>query len=332
MVSASTETRHPASEGLHQRTAGDVLAILLDAQIAALGVLRPALPALEAAAEAAAATLGAGGRLAYAGAGSSGLMALADCLELAGTFGIALSRTPMLFAGGTASLNQLAGAVEDKPDRARQEVAAAGIGAGDMVLVLSASGRTPYALAIAREARERGVRIAGFANAPGTPLLGLAEFPVLLDTGAEVITGSTRLGAATAQKVALNLLSVLVGIRLGHVHDGFMVNLHADNAKLVDRAARVVMAVAGVDRAAAEAAIAATAGAVKPAILVARGMTPDAARAALERSGGHLALLTTQKEKNQHGEQHDQDGEKTEDHIEMRFPGRPAARRGGTRR
>jgi N-acetylmuramic acid 6-phosphate etherase len=131
--------------------------------------------------------------------------------------------------------------------------------------------------------------VAGFANVAGSPLLTLAHLPVLLETGAEIVSGSTRMGAGTAQKAALNLMSVLVGIRLGHVHDGYMVNVLADNAKLRDRAAGIVAAVAAVDAATARAALAATEGAVKPAVLVARGLSPDAASAALDAADGHLS-------------------------------------------
>lgn len=289
MINISTESRHMASEGLHGLAAGEILAVLLAAQSAAVEALHPALPALEHVAAYAVHVLKGEGKLAYAGAGSSGLMALADCLELAGTFGIDPARTPMLFAGGAEALLRMAGAVEDDPDLARADVERARLGIGDLVLVLSASGTTPYALTVAREAKARGARVAGIANVAGSPLLELADFPVLVETGAEVISGSTRMGAATAQKVALNMLSVLVGIGLGHVHDGYMVNVLADNAKLVGRASRIVMALGGVDEAAAKVALVATGGAVKPAILVARGMTPQAALAALEKSGGHLA-------------------------------------------
>ncbi|MCX7287194.1 MAG: N-acetylmuramic acid 6-phosphate etherase, partial [Rhodobacterales bacterium] len=117
----------------------------------------------------------------------------------------------------------------------------------------------------------------------------LSQVPVLLDTGAEIVAGSTRLGAATAQKVALNLISVLLGVQLGHVHDGMMVNLIADNAKLRDRAARIVAQVAGVDTGIARVALNRTNGAVKPAVLVARGASPDAASSRLDRAGGMLA-------------------------------------------
>ncbi|ABL70560.1 N-acetylmuramic acid 6-phosphate etherase [Paracoccus denitrificans] len=291
MTASGTEARHPASTGLHARSGGDVLGILLQAQVSALAALEAALPALERAAEAAGAALRRGGKLGYAGAGSSGLMALADCLELAGTFGIAPERTPMMFAGGAEALLHLKGSVEDDPALALADLDRAGLAAGDVILCLSASGRTPYALAIATAAQERGVTVAGFANVAGSALLERADIPVLIETGAEVVSGSTRMGAATAQKVALNMLSVLVAIRLGHVHDGYMVNLVADNIKLVDRAARIVAAVAGVTRDEAEVALSRTGGAVKPAILVARGMASDTAEARLAETGGLLAPL-----------------------------------------
>lgn len=293
MTAQSTEARHPASAGFHALTDAQALSTLLDAQMSALTAVRAAFPALEQAAARSADVLRAGGKMAYAGAGSSGLMALADSLELAGTFGIAPDRTPLMFAGGAAALLHLTGAVEDDPDLARADLAQAGIGAGDVVLCLSASGATPYTLVVAREAAVRGATIIGFANVAGSALLDLADIPVLLETGAEVVSGSTRMGAATAQKAALNLLSALVGVRLGHVHDGYMVNLIADNAKLVDRAARIVADISGVSRAMAEAALAQTGGAVKPAILVARGQSPAEAKAALAESGGHLSAALT---------------------------------------
>lgn len=293
MTAQSTEARHPASAGFHALTDAQALSTLLDAQMSALTAVRAAFPALEQAAARSADVLRAGGKMAYAGAGSSGLMALADSLELAGTFGIAPDRTPLMFAGGAAALLHLTGAVEDDPDLARVDLAQAGIGAGDVVLCLSASGTTPYTLVVAREAAARGATIVGFANVAGSALLDLADIPVLLETGAEVVSGSTRMGAATAQKAALNLLSALVGVRLGHVHDGYMVNLIADNAKLVDRAARIVADISGVSRAMAEAALAQTGGAVKPAILVARGQSPAEAKAALAESGGHLSAALT---------------------------------------
>ncbi len=289
MTERSTEARHPDSAGLHAAPAEVALARLLDAQAAALQAVRPAIPALARVAEAAAQSLGAGGKLAYAGAGSSGLMALSDGLELAGTFGIPPRQTPVLFAGGAAALLHMTGEVEDDPALAAADVAAAGLSAGDLVLCVSASGRTPYTLEVARLARAAGATVAGMANVAGSRLLEISDLPVLLDTGPEVVAGSTRMGAATAQKVALNMVSVLMGIRLGHVHDGFMVNLTADNQKLRDRAARIVSAVSETNLDISLAALETTQGAVKPAVLVARGRTADEAAKDLQNSGGHLA-------------------------------------------
>ena len=205
------------------------------------------------------------------------------------TSAVAPDRVPVLFAGGTDALLHMTGAVEDDPNLALADLDRAGLNQGDMLVILSASGTTPYALVLAKAAAAWGVRVAGIANVPGSPLLGQAEIAVLLDTGPEVVSGSTRMGAGTAQKAALNLMSTLIGIKLGHVHDGYMVNVVADNAKLVDRAARIVAEIARVARPAAEAALAATGGAVKPAVLVARGFSPAAARDELAKAGGHLA-------------------------------------------
>ena len=289
MADRPTEALHPLSAGLHLAPAAEVLARALAAQETALSALHPVLPALERAAECAAAALRRGGKLAYAGAGSSGLMALADCLELLGTFGIPPDRTPMLFAGGADALLKMTGGVEDDPALAAADVARAGLGAGDVVIAVSASGATPYTIAVCDLATKAGVQIVGIANVPDSALLRMAQVPVLLETGAEIVAGSTRLGAATAQKVALNLISVLVGVQLGHVHDGMMVNVVADNAKLRDRAARIVAQVAGVDTGIARVALNRTNGAVKPAVLVARGASPSAASDRLDRAGGMLA-------------------------------------------
>lgn len=288
MTSRRTEARHPSSDGLQAASAEVALERLLDAQSSALSAVRPALSDIARAAEACAEALRTGHRMIYAGAGSSGLMALADCLELAGTFGIPPDRTPMLLAGGAASLLHMTGAVEDDPEMALADLRRVRPVPGDVLLCLSASGATPYTLAVAAGAKAAGATIAGFANVAGSALLAIADIAVLTDTGPEVVAGSTRMGAATAQKVALNMLSVLVGLRLGHVHEGYMVNVVADNAKLADRAARIVADLAGVDPAAASAALRASGGAVKPAVLIAFGATAGDAIALLDRHAGHL--------------------------------------------
>ena len=287
MADTATEARHERAVGIQSLPPADVLARLLDGQRHAAAAVAPAIPSLAAAAEAAAASLRSGHRLAYAGAGTSGVMALADALELLGTFGIPPERTPILLAGGAATLVSMAGDVEDVAEDAARDAARAGLGAGDALVAVSASGSTPYTLAVVEAAR--GATVIGIANVAGSPLLAAADIPVLLDTGPELVAGSTRMGAGTAQKIALNLISTLAGIALGHVHDGYMVNLTADNAKLRRRAAGIVGAVTRTPPEAAAAALDATGGAVKPAILVAAGARDAAhARALLADSGGHL--------------------------------------------
>lgn len=293
MPDRATEGQHPGSAGLHSAPAHVAAARLLDAQIAAVTAVRPSLPTLAAAAEAAANALMAGRRMAYAGAGSSGLMALSDCLELFGTFGIPLAQTPILFAGGAGALIHMTGAVEDDPAQAASDLDRVAFKAGDVVICVSASGSTPYTVAVAQGAKARGAQVIGIACVDPSPVLQLADWPVFLNTGPEVVAGSTRMGAATAQKVALNMLSVLIAIRLGHVHDGYMVNVVADNAKLLARATAIVSALSGRGLDAARIALGESAGAVKPAVLIARGADPDRAAALLRTSNGHLSAALT---------------------------------------
>lgn len=297
MAIAQTERAHVSAKGFDLRQPQDALDILATAQMGAAWSVRSALPAIADAAEAAARCLSHGGRLAYAAAGSSALMAMADALELPGTYGIPRDRIKILIAGGIAALNDLTGSPEDDELQATRDVIEAGIGDGDVLIAVTASGATPYALAAAAAARTRGAIVVGVANNPGSRLIEIADIPVCLPTPPEVIAGSTRMGAGTAQKIALNMLSTLMATRLGHVHDGYMVNVLADNIKLRGRARRIVAAITGCSEDVAERCLAATSGAVKPAILLAAGAdNADAARRLLRDSGDRLrpalALLT----------------------------------------
>lgn len=214
----------------------------------------------------------AGGRLIYAGAGSSGLAAAEDAAELPGTFGLDESRIAIVLPGGTTEPFRIDGAAED--DAAAGERAMTGLGdlSRDAVIVVSASGSTPFTVAAAAEARRRGAFVIGIAHRPGSPLLIGADASILLETGEEALRGSTRLAAGAAQKAALGMLSSLMGFELGHIHQGLMVNLKADNAKLRERARGIVATIAGVSDAKAEAALREASGEVKPAILIARGI------------------------------------------------------------
>ena len=165
----------------------------------------------------------------------------------------------------------------------------ADLDADDTVIAVSASGTTPYTVAAVDIAREKGATVIGIANNADAPLLRKAHHAILLPTPAEVLSGSTRMGAGTAQKIALNMLSTLMAVELGHIHDGLMVNLRADNIKLRARAAGIVAQIARVEMAAAEAALDAADGVVKPATLIAAGgISPAEAAELLTQTHGNL--------------------------------------------
>ena len=287
-----TEAINAASHGLDTCAPEDALRRLLHGQSQALDTVSQAIPQIAEAARLLADTLRNGGRLVTAAAGSSALMGMADAAELPGTFGIAADRILILPAGGFLQDAHMPGGSEDDAEDGRR--AARQIAATDAVLALSASGRTAYTCALATEARARGARLIAIANAPDTPLLQGADVAICLPTPPELIAGSTRMGAGTTQKVALNMMSTLMAIHLGHVFDGNMVNLRADNTKLRERASRMVADIAGVSPETARTALDTADGEVKAAILLASGAGDlGAAQALLAQTDGHLrpALL-----------------------------------------
>src|SRR5579872_525960 len=265
------------------------IAALIAGQRRAVDAVAAALPSIERAAAAIADKLGVGGRLIYLGAGSSGLIAMLDGAELPGTFGLDSSRIRFVLPGGVGRAYQIDGATEDDREAGRRDIEALGDIAGDIVIAVSASGSTPYTLAGARAAAARGATIVALANRPGSPLLQNAHHPILLDSGPEALQGSTRLGAGTAQKCALGLLSTLANARLGHVYRGLMVNVRPDNDKLRRRALEIVAAIAGVDEPAARRSLACAADDVKCAALIAAGAgSKERADDLLARSRGHV--------------------------------------------
>ncbi|MDX8444589.1 N-acetylmuramic acid 6-phosphate etherase [Mesorhizobium captivum] len=289
MAETRTEALHQNAEGLDVQTPDAILSFLANAQIEAAKAVHGAIPAIAEAAELIARQLKSGGRLAYAAAGSSGLMAVADALELPGTFGIARDRIAILIAGGDEAFHTLAGGPEDDTEEAAAAVASADIGKGDCLIAISASGSTPYAVQAIGDARRRGAATIAIANNKDAPLFERADVAILLETPPELIAGSTRMGAGTAQKIALNMLSTLAAIHLGHVHDGYMVNLTADNIKLRERAVRMVAAITGRGRDDAARLLEESGGVVKTAILLAAGAAnADAAEKILEGAGQKL--------------------------------------------
>ena len=261
---------------------------LWEGQLAAVAALRPALPALAAAVTAAASRLRGGGRIAYAGAGTSGRIGVQDGAELGPTFDWPPERLLFLIAGGEAALIRAAEGAEDRADAAAQDVRDARLGPPDVLVGLAASGSTPYTVACVATAREAGALTIGIANSPGTRLLEAAEHKVSLETGPEAIAGSTRMKAGTAQKAALNLFSTTVMMQLGRVYRGQMVDMLARNDKLRRRAVRVLRGLTGVSTEQAAAALTEADGRVKLAVLIARGLRIAEAQALLAQCGGDL--------------------------------------------
>ncbi|MHA1570767.1 MAG: N-acetylmuramic acid 6-phosphate etherase [Alphaproteobacteria bacterium] len=267
----------------------EILETILEAQFLGLAAIKPVVPAMSAAAGAIADRLrGPAGRLAYAGAGTSARLAVIDGTELTPTFGWPPERTCFLIAGGLAALTRSIEGAEDDEAAGAAACASEGLGPDDVLIAVAASGRTPYTLGACRTARAAGALTIGLAHNPGSALLEAAEHPLLVDTGPEAISGSTRLKAGTAQKAVLNMLSTLVMVRLGKVYDGLMVDVTPTNDKLRERARRMVSEIAQVDEDAATTALDAAAGSVKLAALLALGLPADTARTLLEESGGHL--------------------------------------------
>ena len=284
-----TEAVSPRFKALDTWPTPDVVSALVEAQIAAAAALISVRDRLGAAAEEAAARLrGPSGRIVYVGAGASGRLAMQDGVELAPTFGWPDDRLVLLMAGGEAALIRSAEGAEDDADEAEARIAALGLGPADVAIVVAASGRTPFAVAAARAARARGALVIGLAGNPGAPLLEAADHPILLATGPEVVAGSTRMAAGTAQKAAMNVLSTAIMVRLGRVYDNLMVDLAAANAKLEGRRLEILRRVAPSGEDEAREALDRAGGRVKLAALMLRGLGEEAARALLDRTGGDL--------------------------------------------
>lgn len=283
-----TETASPRYRALDTWSSEDILEAMLEGQMAAVAAVAPALPAIAAAADAAAERLARGGRLIYVGAGTSGRIGVQDGVELTPTFNWPKDRLTFLLAGGDVSLMESIEGAEDDAEAAEREIDAAGVSKDDVVLGLAASGGTPYTVAALRRARALGALTIGVANNAGTAILEASAHPVLLDTGAEIIAGSTRMKAGTAQKAMLNSFSSLVMIRLGRIYEGQMVDMQASNKKLVLRSERMLRQLTGCDPDAARTALEKAGGNVKQAILILRGRSSQEARTALAAADGHL--------------------------------------------
>ena len=285
-----TERASPRFSDIDRWEPDDILDALIESQMAAVAAVRAVLPAIQQAAAAMQTRLSGTGRLIYVGAGTSGRLAVQDGAELIPTFNWPPERLLLLMAGGKDALLRSVEGAEDQFDQATRLIRHHRIEAADVIIAVAASGTTPFTLACMREAKRRGAFAIGIANNRSTPLLIEADCPIFLETGPEPIAGSTRMKAGTAQRVALNLLSTLVMIRLGRVHEGLMVDVQAVNAKLIGRGQNILRRLSGRSEQELRDALDRAGGNVKIAMLILHGCTPDKAASLLQEAGGKLRI------------------------------------------
>ena len=283
-----TEELSPRFEDLDAWPSLEAVHAMFEGQLSAVAAVRAALPDIVSAGENTAVRLAEGGRLVYCGAGTSGRIGVQDGAELSPTFDWPEDRVVFAIAGGERALRVSAEGAEDDRSGAKRALASLAVGVRDVVIGLAASGATPYTVEFLQGARERGALTVAIANNPGAPLLASADHAIFIDSGPEVLAGSTRMTAGTAQKVVLNLFSTLVMIRLGRVHRGLMVAMRARNAKLLRRATAMICHLAHCDPETAKQAFDAADGDVKLAVLLARGIDGETAKTLIRRSRGHL--------------------------------------------
>ncbi|MDR7269844.1 N-acetylmuramic acid 6-phosphate etherase [Pelomonas saccharophila] len=280
-------TRHP---DLDTYATPDLLDAFIADQDAAVAAVKAAMPQLAAAVDAALPRIRAGGRLLYAGAGTSGRLGVLDSVELYPTFSWPRERAVAVIAGGQGAMFVAVEGAEDDRAQGAADLAALNPGPNDVALLLAASGGTPYVLGAIEAARAAGSLTIGFANNPGAPVTQQAEIGITLDTGPEVISGSTRLKAGTSQKIALNTFSSALMVRLNKVYGNLMVDLKATNAKLVKRALALTVRASGASEADAQAALGACDHHVKTAlVMLKRGVGAAEAQKLLDAVDGSVS-------------------------------------------
>jgi N-acetylmuramic acid 6-phosphate etherase len=284
----ATEEVDPRFADLDAWSLASAMEAMWEGQLAAVAAIGSALPAMTAATNAAYEALGDRGRLIYVGAGTSGRVAVQDGAELTPTFAWPQERLLFIIAGGESAFTTSVEGAEDDIADAVKQVDAARLSPHDVVIAVAASGTTPFTVAALQRAGTCGAVTVGLANNPGTALLTSAKYPVLVETGRELIAGSTRMKAGTAQKVVLNLISTGIMLRLGRVYRGMMVNMQSTNAKLKRRAEIMVAEIANCSEAQAAQALDRVEGDIKMAALVVLGYDKAEAATILAGHKGNL--------------------------------------------
>ncbi|WP_372594749.1 N-acetylmuramic acid 6-phosphate etherase [Actinotalea sp.] len=289
LANLSTEAVDPELAAIDRMSVAELAAVMNAADAAVPGAVARALPSIVPAIEAVTERVRAGGRLVYVGAGTPGRLGVLDASECPPTFGTEPERVVGIIAGGPVALVSAVEGAEDDAELGEQAMAEAGIGPMDAVVGIASSGRTPYVVAAIAEARRRGALTVGLSCNVGAELSSVAEHAIEIEVGPELISGSTRLKAGTAQKLVLNMFSTITMVQVGKTYGNLMVDVRASNAKLRERAVRIVRAIAGVDRPTATLALERTGYRVKHAVLMLRlGLAPEDAEERLAAVGGRL--------------------------------------------
>lgn len=284
-----TEKPNPRSANIDQLSTLDMLHLINDEDATVAGAVRQALPQIAQAVDAITRGFQTGGRLFYVGAGTSGRLAVLDAVECVPTFSVDPGMVQAIVAGDDAAMTQAVEAAEDDREAGHTRIVELGVGSQDVVVGIAASGRTPFVIGALEAAANRGATtVAVTCNTPA-PMLDIAQIGIAAIVGPEIIAGSTRLKAGTAQKMILNMLSTASMIKLGKVYGNLMVDVKVTNQKLAARAEWIVSEVAGVARDQAARLLAQTNQEAKPAIVMALlGVTPDEARRRLAAAHGML--------------------------------------------
>ena len=285
-----TEAVSERYQTLDQWTTESAVEAMLEGQMVAIAAIRPSAKAIAAAIDAAAQVIGDKGRLFYVGAGTSGRLAVQDGAELTPTFSWPMQRTVFCMAGGMDALVSSVEGAEDSAGDGANAIADNDAGPSDIVIAVAASGRTPYTLSALREAKRRGALTIGIAMNGASPILKEADHAILAETGSELVAGSTRMKAGTAQKAILNMISTGLMVRLGRVYGGYMVDMIVSNQKLSDRAVRMVSEIADCTPDAARQALASSGNNIKQAVLIAMGHEVEESKKLLDATRGNLRM------------------------------------------
>jgi N-acetylmuramic acid 6-phosphate etherase len=285
-----TEQSNPASASFDTLATEEVLRIINGEDHKVAGAVAREIPAIARAVDAIVAALEGGGRLFYIGAGTSGRLGVLDAAEIPPTFSAPPSMVQGIIAGGEAALSRATETTEDDPAIGVRDLVARGFTARDVLVGIAASGRTPYVLGAVAEARRMGAVTVGISCTPDSELARAVEIAITPLVGPEVVAGSTRMKAGTAQKLVLNMLSTGACVRLGYVYGNLMVNVQPKNRKLADRARRIVAEAAGVSYDCAGELLAQSGASVRTAIVMARaGVGREEAERRLAAAGGRVS-------------------------------------------